>query len=94
MVLTDVAKTYFASIPSKVRVAHATTRGIVPFFYEDEPFFVAYDALAKRRTKHASRRAVADQLGIGRKRVKELERPKASGSGWIEYCTWGSGAFF
>jgi hypothetical protein len=74
MVLTDVAKTYFASIPSKVRVAHATTRGIVPFFYEDEPFFVAYDALAKRRTKHASRRAVADQLGVGRKRVKELER--------------------
>jgi hypothetical protein len=73
MVLTDMAKTYFASIPFKVRAALATTKGIAPFVYEDEPFFVAYEVLTQRRAKRLSRRAVAEQLGISRNRVEHLE---------------------
>ena len=67
------AKAYFATIPFKVRAAHAATQSLVPFLYEDEPFFEAYEVLTKRRTKRESRRAVADELDMGRNRVEYLE---------------------
>ena len=45
MILTDATWTYFAQIPFRVRSALARSQSSVPFEYEDELFFKAYDAL-------------------------------------------------
>ena len=73
MVLTDAAREYFSLLPYKVRAAVARTKGVAPFAYDDEPFFVAYEAMEKRQTRRGSQRAVADGLGIGRDRLRYLE---------------------
>ena len=73
MILTDASKAYFVAIQSKVRAACAESKGIAPFAYEDESFFEAYEALTMRRTQRASRRQVANQLGIGREKLKHFE---------------------
>lgn len=74
MLLTEAAKSYFLSIQFKVRAACAASTGIAPFAYEDEPFFDAYEAITMRRAKRVSRRVVAQRFGVGRERLKCLER--------------------
>ena len=45
MVLTDAARDYFLSIQFRVRKAAVTSLTSVPFTYENEPFFSAYQAV-------------------------------------------------
>ena len=73
MILTDASKAYFVAIQSKVRAACAQSKGMAPFAYEDESFFEAYEALTMRRAQRASRRQVANQLGIGREKLKHFD---------------------
>lgn len=74
MVFPDSVKTYFASIPFNVRAALAQRNSLVPFLYDQEPFFPAYDALFRRRARRQSQRLVASELSLGRDRLQQLER--------------------
>jgi transcriptional regulator with XRE-family HTH domain len=73
MIFTGTTLDYFSLIPHKVRSAMAQTQAIAPFAYEDEPFFAAYQALEKRQGNRMSQRAVAEELGLSRDRMRDLE---------------------
>jgi len=73
MILTDTASKYFSLIPFKVRAAAAKHQAPALFTYEDEDFFVAYEALGRRRVKGGSQRSVANDLCIGRDHLRLLE---------------------
>ncbi|MEN8237506.1 MAG: transposase [Pseudomonadota bacterium] len=51
----------------------AEQKATVPFVYEDETFFAAYEAMEKRRAKRESQRTVATQLDVSRERLRYLE---------------------
>ena len=55
----------------------------VPFAYDDEPFFQAYDALYQIWVKRKSQRAVAESNNINRQKLKDLE------TGFTDYGTVG-----
>ncbi len=74
MVFTDSTWKYFSQIPFRVRAALANSQSSVPFEYEDEPFFEAYDALYSMWATGKSQRAVADSHKISRQKMKELEQ--------------------
>jgi len=74
MVFTDGTWKYFSLLPHRVRAALAEAQAFVPFAYEEESFFKAYEALGQRWTKRRSQREVAKSLGLARDRFKELER--------------------
>lgn len=73
MILTDADRKYFSLIPFKVRASMAKKQITVPFTYENEPFFTSYKALERRRAKREPQRAVAEDLGIGRERLRQQE---------------------
>ena len=73
MILTDATWTYFAQIPFRVRSALARSQSSVPFEYEDELFFKAYDALCNVWAGRKSQRAVADSHNISRQTLKKWE---------------------
>ena len=73
MLLTKSTLEYFSLIPFKIRAAIADKQPNVPFFYEDEPFFGAYEVLENRRARRLSQRAAAEKAGVGRERLRELE---------------------
>jgi len=73
MILTDSTWTYFAKTPFRVRSALAHSQSSVPFEYEDELFFKAYDALCNVWADRKSQRAVADSHSISRQTLKQWE---------------------
>ena len=46
MVFTDTSWNYFASTQSRIRKVMALNLSRIPFYYEDKPFFDAYEAFA------------------------------------------------
>ncbi len=73
MILTDATWAYFAQTPFRVRSALAHSQSSVPFAYEDEVFFKAYDALCNVWAGRKSQRAVADSHSISRQTLKKWE---------------------
>jgi len=73
MILTDATWAYFAQTPFQVRSALAHSQSSVPFEYEDELFFKAYDALCNVWAGRKSQRAVADSHSISRQTLKKWE---------------------
>lgn len=73
MVFTDTTYKYFANMPHKIRAAVADSKSDTPFFYQDEPFFEAYEALYKLWVKRISQKEVAQSLNIGRDKLKQWE---------------------
>ena len=74
MVFTDATAKSFSLVPFHVRAAMARTPGVIPFAYEQEPFFKAYEAMEQRWTKRRSQWAVAQSLRMPRDKLKELEQ--------------------
>ena len=73
MVFTDSTWRYFSLIPYKVRAALAKGNSVVPFTYESEPFFRAYQALYHLWVKRQSRRNLARSFHINADRLKQWE---------------------
>ncbi len=73
MILTDATWAYFVQTPFRVRSALARSQSSVPFEYEDEFFFKAYDALCNVWAGRKSQRAVADSHSISRQTLKKWE---------------------
>ena len=73
MVFTDITWKYFSLIPFKVRAAMAESKAYVPFNYEDETFFIFYNALHKIWVKRQSQRMVTKHLNISRDTLKKWE---------------------
>ncbi|MCP4410315.1 MAG: hypothetical protein GY807_21725 [Gammaproteobacteria bacterium] len=74
MILTDTAIQLFSLIQAHVRSALAILPSDIPFRYEGEPFFSAYEALYRIWRKRESQRYVAAELGVGRSTLKEWEK--------------------
>jgi len=60
-------------MPHKIRAAVAESKSDTPFFYQDEPFFEAYEALDKVWVKRISQKEVARSLNIGWDKLKQWE---------------------
>ncbi len=73
MILTDSTWKYFERIPYRVRVVLANSKSSVPFEYEEEPFFMSYDALCSVWVKRKSQRATSDSHSISRQTLKKWE---------------------
>lgn len=75
MVFTDNTWKYFSLIPFRIRaaVAEANSPSDIPFEYENETFFQAYDALEQIWLKRKSQRSVAQSLAIGRDKLRKWE---------------------
>ena len=73
MVFTDSTRKYFSLIPFKIRAAMAKSNCLVPFTYDDEPFFKAYDALYRLWVKRKSQRALSASLRISKNTLKNWE---------------------
>lgn len=74
MILTDGAREHFASIQFRVRKALAQSRSSVPFVYEDETFFPAYQAVSEAWKKRRSRREITELKMIGRNTLKKWDK--------------------
>jgi hypothetical protein len=74
MVFTDSTRKYFSLIQYNIRNAMALSQSSVPYAYEDEPFFMSYDALYQIWAKRKSQRYIAQQLNINRTKVKQWEQ--------------------
>lgn len=73
MIFTDNTFKYFANMPHKIRAAVAQSKSDIPFFYQDEPFFEAYEAIEKIWIKRKSQKKMAQSLNIGRDKIKQWE---------------------
>jgi hypothetical protein len=73
MVLTDTAREYFLSIQFRVRQAAAKSPALVPFDYEDESFFSAYEAVTDVWKNRKPQRIVAESLNISRNTLKDWD---------------------
>jgi transposase len=73
MVFTDSTQKYFSLIPFKIRAAMAKDNSSVPFIYENEPFFTAYQALYQLWVKRQSQKAVAESFRIAKSTLKKWE---------------------
>lgn len=73
MVFTESTWNYFANIPFKVRSALVRSLSSVPYEYDDEPFFKAYDALRSVWVERKSQRSIADFNCISRQTLKKWE---------------------
>ena len=73
MVLSDTAFRVFSLVQSNVRTALALAPGDIPFAYEGERFFQAYDALRRVWVQRESQRQVASSLGLNRTTLAEWE---------------------
>lgn len=70
MVFTDSTWKYFSLIPFRIRAAMAGAKSLVPFAYEDEPFFGSYDAIYQVWAKRKPQKTVAQSLGISKTTLK------------------------
>jgi hypothetical protein len=73
MILTDATWNYFAQTPFRVRSALAQSQSSVPFEYDDELFFKAYDALCNVWAGRKTQRAISDSHSISRHTLKKWE---------------------
>ncbi|MGD8294486.1 MAG: helix-turn-helix domain-containing protein, partial [Desulfobacterales bacterium] len=74
MVFTDNSFKFFSLIQSHVRSSLAEAGSTIPFRYNQEVFFTAYDAIQKVWQKRQSQRHVAASLGISRVTFKKWEK--------------------
>jgi hypothetical protein len=73
MLFTDATHKYFYLIAFRVRKAMAESHSSVPFVYEDEAFFTAYQAISKIWAKRRPQTEVCQSLSISRKTLKTWE---------------------
>ena len=83
MIFTEATRDYFSKVQFKVRSALARSASDVPFAYDDESFFQAYDLLYQIWVKRKSQRAVAETNAINRQKLKDWE------TGFTNYGTVG-----
>ena len=74
MVPTEKTLKYFGEIPYRARAAFARSSAPVAFEYDNEPFFVSYEALRRVWTKRESRRKAAELCNVGRQTITEWEK--------------------
>lgn len=73
MVFTDSTLKYFSIIPFRIRSAMATAKSSICYEYDDEPFYIGYNALFKTWIEKKSQRNVAKSYNISRKTLTKLE---------------------
>lgn len=73
MVFSDSTQKYFALIPFKIRAAMAKDNLSVPFAYENESFFTAYEALYQLWVKRQTQKVVAGSFRISKDSLKKWE---------------------
>ena len=73
MVFTDSTQKYFSLIPFKIRAAMAKGNLSVPFAYEKESFFTAYEALYQLWIKRQSQKVVVESFRIAKATLKKWE---------------------
>jgi hypothetical protein len=73
MVFTDSTHKYFLSIPFNIRAAMARDKSTVPFAYEHEPFFAAYEVLYRIWVKRQPQKAVTELFHISKDSLKNWE---------------------
>ena len=73
MVFTESTQKYFLLIPFKIRAAMARDNLSVPFAYENEPFFTAYQALYQLWVKRQPQKTVVGSLRISKNALKKWE---------------------
>ncbi len=74
MVFTDTAIEYFSLIGSRVRAGFAEYNSATPFFYEEEPFHLAYEAITQIWKRRQSIRRVAEEHEVSRDTVKSRQQ--------------------
>ena len=74
MVFTDAAIEYFSLIGSRVRAVYAEIQSAAPFYYADDSFHSAYEALTLIWKKRQSLRGVAEKYAVGRDTVKQWQQ--------------------
>ena len=85
MVFTDSTQKYFSLIPFKIRAAMAKDNLSVPFAYENESFFITYEALYQLWVKR--------QIAKGGRRIYAYCQRHLKEMGRSFYKVWGDGAF-
>jgi len=73
MVFTDTAIEYFSLIGSRVRAGFAETNSATPFYYEEESFHRAYEAITQIWKRRQSIRSVAEKHAVSRDTVKSWQ---------------------
>ncbi len=74
MVFTDTAIKYFSLIGSQVRAGFAESNSATPFYYEDEPFHIAYEVITQIWKRRKSIRSLSEEHGISRDTVKRWQQ--------------------
>jgi len=74
MVFTDTAIKYFSLIGSQVRAGFAASNSATPFYYEDEPFHIAYEVITQIWKRRKSIRSLSEEHGISRDTVKRWQQ--------------------
>jgi hypothetical protein len=69
----DVVKDYFLLIQSNILHSMARLQTLIPFAYDDEPFFQAYRCLDQLWVKRLSRKTIVEQENISKQKLKEWE---------------------
>ncbi|MCP4757137.1 MAG: hypothetical protein GY866_40250, partial [Proteobacteria bacterium] len=73
MIFSESTWKYFSEVQFQVRSALAHSASSVPFEYGKEPFFRAYEALYQTWVKRKPQRAIAESLGVNRRKIKSWE---------------------
>lgn len=73
MVFTDSTHEYFLSIPRNIRAEMVKANCSVPFFYENEPFFTAYEALYQLWAKKHPQKDAIEAFHIAKDTLKNWE---------------------
>jgi hypothetical protein len=73
MVFTGSTHKYFLSIPHNIRAAMVKANCCVPYSYEGEPFFTAYEVLYLLWVKRRPRKYVTEALHIAKDTLKNWE---------------------
>ena len=73
MVFSDTTFRFFSLIQSNLRSALAESPSDTPFFYAEESFFKAYEALQRVWIKREAQRQVAQSFSVGRTTWKNWE---------------------
>ena len=74
MVFTDTTIKYFSIIGSRVRAGFAESNSETPFYYEEEPFHNAYEAITLIWKRRQSIRSVAEKYEVSRDTIKRWQQ--------------------
>jgi hypothetical protein len=74
MVFTDSSLKELSMIQHRVRTAIAQSASPIPYTYEGEFFFTAYEALRSIWKKRASQRTTSEQFSLGRSTIRDFEK--------------------